>query len=44
VTDTEAEAAWRLSDDFTSGRRRARSASQRAREYFLLRAPARGRS
>jgi hypothetical protein len=44
VTDDDAAAAWRLSDEFTAARHRARTAGQRAREYVALRAPARGRS
>ena len=44
ATDADAEAAWALSDAFTTARRRARTPTQRAREYVALRAPARGRS
>ena len=43
VGDADAEAAWGLSDAFTSARRRGRTVGQRAREYVALRAPARGR-
>jgi hypothetical protein len=44
VSDTDAHAAWHLSDAFTRARRRSRTPGQRAREYVSLRAPARGRS